>query len=116
MSEADKNIIEGYCIQEENPTPDNPIEIKTLKTPFKNEIPSYKSADEMFEELGYDILVDNEECLQYERTGLYMDLEIKFDKEGKTILKEYSDGESCEITMQEFKAINEKVKELDWYE
>lgn len=43
-----------------------------------------------------------------------MDNEIKFDLKGKTILKEYSTGESQEITIQELQAINKKVEELGW--
>ena len=71
-------------------------------------------ADEMFKELGYEILINNNLYIQYEFEGIYMDNEIKFDLKGKTILKEYSCGESREITMQELQAINEKCKELGW--
>ena len=71
-------------------------------------------ADDMFKELGYEILFEDNHYIQYEFEGIYMDNEIKIDKKGKTILKEYSSGDSQEITMQELKAINEKVKELGW--
>jgi len=43
-----------------------------------------------------------------------VDNEIKFDLKGKTILKEYSTGESQEITIQELQAINKKCQELGW--
>lgn len=73
-----------------------------------------KTADEMFEELGYKILIENNHYIQYEFEGIYMDNEIKFDLKGKTILKEYSTGESQEITMPELQAINKKCEELKW--
>lgn len=75
-----------------------------------------KTADEMFEELGYEILFKNEKMIQYEFEGFYMDTEIKFDLKGKTVLKEYSTGESQEITMEELQVINKKVEELEWLE
>lgn len=71
-------------------------------------------ADEMFEELGYENIIDNDNYIQYEFEGIYMDNEIIFDLKGKTIKKEYSTGESQEINIQEIQAINEKCKELDW--
>ena len=73
-----------------------------------------KTADEIFEELGYEFLFKNEKMIQYELEGFYMDNEIKFDLKGKTVLKEYSTGESQEITMQELQAINKKVEDLGW--
>ena len=71
-----------------------------------------KTADEMFEDLGYKILIENNHYIQYEFEGIYMDNEIKFDLKGKTLLKEYSTGESQEISMQELQAINKKVEEM----
>lgn len=73
-----------------------------------------KTADKTFEELGYKILFKDKDIIQYEFEGVYMDNEIKFDLKGKTILKEYSTGESQEITIQELQAINKKCKELGW--
>lgn len=75
-----------------------------------------KTADEIFEELGYKILFKDKDIIQYEFEGVYTDNEIKFDLKGKTILKEYSTGESQEITIQELQAINQKCKELGWIE
>lgn len=75
-----------------------------------------ETADEMFEELGYEILFKNEKMIQYEFEGFYMDTEIKFDLKGKIVLKEYSTGESQEITMEELQVINKKVEELGWNE
>lgn len=71
-----------------------------------------KTSDEMLEELGYKILFKDKDIIQYEYEGVYMDNEIKFDLKGKTILKEYSTGESQEITIQELQAIYKKCKEL----
>lgn len=73
-----------------------------------------KTADEMFEELGYKILFEDKKEIQYEFEGIYMDNEIKFDLKEKTVLKEYSTGESQEISTQELQAINKKVEELGW--
>ena len=73
-------------------------------------------ADKMFEELGYKKIIDNTDIVQYEFEGLYMDIEIRFDLQARTIIKEYSTGESCGITIAELQAINEKVKELGWNE
>lgn len=72
------------------------------------------SADEIMKELGYKILFKGKNIIQYEFEGVYMDNEIKFDLKGKTILKEYSTGESQEITIQELQAINKKCQELGW--
>ena len=73
-----------------------------------------KTADEMFKKLGYQILYKDDKIIQYEFEGTYMDNEIKFDLKGKTILKEYSTGESQEITIQELQAIYKKCEELKW--
>lgn len=72
------------------------------------------TADEMFEKLGYEILFKDKNIIQYEFEGKYMDNEIRFDLKGKTVLKEYSTGESQEISIQELQAINKKVEELGW--
>lgn len=73
-----------------------------------------KIADEMFEKLGYEILFKDKNIIQYELEGKYMDNEIRFDLKGKTVLKEYSTGESQEISIQELQAINKKCEELGW--
>ena len=72
-------------------------------------------ADELFEKLGYNKIIENEKTIQYEFEGaFYIDREIRFDLNAKTIIKEYSNGESQEITIQELKAIDLKCKELGW--
>lgn len=72
------------------------------------------SADEMFEKLGYEILYESKRYIRYESEGVFMDNEIIFDLQRKTIQKEYLTGESQEITLQELQAINKKVEELGW--
>ena len=69
-------------------------------------------ADEMFEELGYEM--DS----TYEIKGhLYYyknDIKIDFDLNRKIFYKYSITGCRCPITVQELQAINEKVKELQW--
>lgn len=69
-------------------------------------------ADKMLIDMKYEILVETNQKIQYEYTGLYFDREIIFDLTDKSVLCELSTGESMSVTMQELKAINEKVKEL----
>lgn len=71
-------------------------------------------ADEIFKKIEYNKIIENEKTIQYEFENIYMDNEIRFDLNAKTIIKEYSNGESQEITLQELKAINLKCKELGW--
>lgn len=73
-------------------------------------------ADKMFEELGYEVIVNSNTTLNYEKEELYMDKEIIFELLDKSISAGYGTGECCHITMQELQAINEKVKELGWNE
>ena len=78
------------------------------------EIPNEKSADQMFEELGYEkiqqILSSGELYIEYynEKTSEY----IKFWGD-KTISK-YEYREAGYLSMQELKAINKKCEELGW--
>ncbi len=71
-------------------------------------------ADKMLKKIGYKKIINSDEIIQYEFEGLWMDSEIIFDLKGKTVRKEYSNGESQEITMQELQAICEMAKELGW--
>lgn len=67
-------------------------------------------ADKMFEELGYKKHENNFGIYYYEKEDITQEyLSIIFDKEDKTIHFEIY------ITIPELKAINEKVKELGWY-
>lgn len=71
-----------------------------------------KTADEMFEELGYEIIIDDGITLNYEKEGNYMDKEIIFEKNDRSITTGYSTGECCHLYMQELQAINKKCQEL----
>ena len=68
--------------------------------------------DEILTDVKYEIIVETNQKIQYEYTGLYFDREIIFDLTDKSVLCELSTGESMSMTMQELQAINEKVKEL----
>lgn len=69
----------------------------------------YKSADEMFEELGY-----KEEVKYREKVYEKDDKIITFDLKKKNIIcNNFYDGYES-INMQELQAINAKVKELGW--
>ena len=71
-------------------------------------------SDKMFKDLGYEKIIANIDTIQYEFEGFYMDNEIRFDLKARTIIKEYSNGESQEISIQELQAINEFCKERRW--
>ena len=73
-----------------------------------------KTADEMFEELGYKIIQNNRKTLNYEKEGLFMDKEIVFELLDKNVTVGYGTGECCEVSMKELQAINKKVEELGW--
>ena len=69
----------------------------------------YKSADEMFEELGY-----KEEVKYREKVYEKDDKIITFNLEKKNIIcNNFYDGYES-INMQELQAINKKVEELGW--
>lgn len=70
-----------------------------------------KTADEMFEELGYYLDVENNVfCIWVNDDGEV----IKFNKKYKKFYKALYCEQFEYITMQELKAINEKCKELGW--
>ena len=79
-------------------------------------------ADEMFEELGYEKIVELKEPDDYDNGVieliLYRDevkgFEIEFWND-RTISKSSNYDESY-LTIEELQAINEKVKELGWNE
>lgn len=73
-----------------------------------------KSADEMFEELGYEKIVENNIRIDYERGGQFWDKQIVFGLIDKFVTAELGTGESTIINMQELKAINKKIEELKW--
>lgn len=63
-------------------------------------------ADKLFEEIGYKTEFEDKISFTFanREKGRY----ITFIKDSKTLML------PCELTMQELKAINEKVKELGW--
>lgn len=78
-----------------------------------------KTADEMFEELGYEKNVDTPTNFIYQNKK--NNKEIRFYKIYKCVeislieFEEY-EGNSIFFTMQELQAINKKVEELGWNE
>lgn len=79
------------------------------------------SAKEMFEELGYDLMLDCKYYIYYqkplkENPEYEKDyLHISFEKDDKAFIKTYGDDNSPEIIgMQELKAINKQIEELGW--
>lgn len=75
---------------------------------------SNKTADEMFEELGYETSEKLKNGIVYLKEEEDEDIEISFidyDDYGKTV---EVDKFSNLITMQELQAINKKCKELGW--
>lgn len=78
-----------------------------------------KTADEMFEELGYKKITEHKEFSMFTK-GM---LEITFHKKDKSIAINTDSGEEIfgnriydftEITFKELQAINKKCKELNW--
>lgn len=71
-------------------------------------------ADKMFEELGYKKSYTQLKDIKYYKND---DNVIYFREAKKAFIKsgEY-DGMCDDITIQELQAINEKAKELSWYE
>lgn len=75
-----------------------------------------KTAEEMFEESGYD------ERQDYGEVELYRDIKeckyIQFDIYDKTfcIINEYDNADVLHITKDELQAINKKCRELGWIE
>ena len=68
------------------------------------------NADKMFEELGYSKM-DKNTFIEYYKATIHI-IFAKFDKE----IAKYDLGGSSYIDIPELKAINEKVKELGWYD
>lgn len=73
-----------------------------------------KTADEMFEELGYEKIVESNIKILYEKEGHYWDKYISFTSDDKEVTAEMSSGDSETINMQELKAIYKKCEELKW--
>lgn len=76
-------------------------------------------ADEMFEELGYKKIEENDKSILYLSEKTFGRIrKIKFWKDDKGIFNDLLEDDevisSVQIGMQELQAINEKVKELGW--
>lgn len=71
-------------------------------------------ADKMFEKLGYELYLDDDDEICYKAKSWY----ISFYKKYKVFRCCEDDfyNTACNITLEELKAINEKVKELGWNE
>ncbi len=74
-----------------------------------------RTADEMFEELGYEKKDDNKFFITYIKRKEYVTYRIVFCIEQKCIeFCNDSDGYFTRFNPEGLKAINEKVKELGW--
>lgn len=75
-----------------------------------------KTADEMFEELGYKVFEETEYFIEYKKQLGDCSKFIRFDLSDKTFTSFYYvviDKQSY-LSMQELQAINKKVQELGW--
>lgn len=71
-----------------------------------------KTADEMFEELGYKKVRDDERFIKYRKQ--HDNDYIVIDKETKDFIKNFDFTYWKAVNMQELQAINKKVEELGW--
>lgn len=72
-----------------------------------------KTADEMFEELGYIKDINDDYEIEYRRSNIYINFNRTNKKISKGIEYDYYYGVK-QITMQELQAINKKCYELEW--
>ena len=72
-----------------------------------------KTADEMFEELGYKKKYSN---MEWYIKKLFKNnyIQITFDIIDKTVAASNNKNEAINLNMQELQAINKKVEELGW--
>lgn len=86
-------------------------ELEATRNMQSSAVSAEKSADEMFEELGYIKDINDDYEIEYRRSNSY----INFDKTNKELSKgieyDYYYGIK-QITMQELQAINKKVEEM----
>lgn len=121
--ESDKEVIAnyfGYSTFEEFKVREKSKNCKgTIGEAILNivdELENGETADELFEELGYEIIVNDEITLIYKNGVIGMDKEIVLEKANRGITISYSTGDSCYMNMQELQAINQKCKEMGWIE
>ena len=78
------------------------------------------TADEMFEEIGFEKVKDTDIEVQYDYNATIMGDKlthtILIAKKGKLIFSKFNskDNECMGIGIEELQAINQKVKELGW--
>lgn len=80
-----------------------------------------KTTDELFEELGYEKIVDNEKCIIYEKClhGYAIRTQIHFNKVRHTVYgteidEDYEFNEPLAFSVEELQAIYKKSEELGW--
>lgn len=71
-----------------------------------------KTADELFEALGYIKIRDDERFIKYRKS--HDNDYIVIDKETKDFIKNFDFAYWKAINMQELQAINKKCQELGW--
>ncbi len=71
-----------------------------------------KTADELFEELGYEKVRDDERFIKYRKP--HDNDYIVIDKETKDFIKNFDFAYWKAINIQELQAINKKCQELGW--
>ena len=76
-------------------------------------------ADELFKELGYKKIEENDKYVLYlSEKSLWRQRKIRFWKDEKIIFNDLLENDkvvsSVQIGIEELQAINEKVKELGW--
>lgn len=71
-----------------------------------------KTADKMFNDLGYEKVRDDERFIKYRKP--HDNDYIVMDKETKDFIKNFDFAYWKAITMEELQAINKKVEELGW--
>lgn len=71
-----------------------------------------KTADELFEALGYIEIRDDERFIKYRKS--HDNDYIVIDKETKDFIKNFDFAYWKAINMQELQAINKKCQELGW--
>ena len=75
-----------------------------------------KTADELFEALGYKKIDDEDELIEYLSPGYKYNCDskfIRFDK-NEWLVTAFYPNEKAYVDMQELQAINKKCQELGW--
>lgn len=75
-----------------------------------------KSAKELFEELGYKLIENDKEEIEYKKELEFNNYFIGFWRYSKKFFKTDSCDLAIDITLDELKAINKQIEELNWNE